>query len=141
MTLTIDKNPIFFFFYQDPRFNQEIDLKTGYHTRSILCMPITDHYHGEVLIFCYYKWRGQAENPFLQVIQSCAALCSSVGVEVIVGRVLIMLGCSYTVRRGTLGDCQHHNTTEKITNTTSPQKKVEETPMSQWTFLPIRRPY
>ena len=104
-------------------------------------MPITDHYHGEVLIFCYYKWRGQAENPFLQVIQSCAALCSSVGVEVIVGRVLIMLGCRYTVRRGTLGDCQHHNTTEKITNTTSPQKKVEETPMSQWTFLPIRRPY
>ena len=89
-------------------------------------MPITDHYHGEVLIFCYYKWRGQAENPFLQVIQSCAALCSSVGVEVIVGRVLIMLGCSYTVRRGTLGDCQHHNTTEKITNTTSPQKKLRK---------------
>ena len=52
MTLTIDKNPIFFF-HQDPRFNQEIDLKTGYHTRSILCMPITDHYHGEVLILCY----------------------------------------------------------------------------------------
>lgn len=33
---------------QDSRFNQEIDKKTGYHTRSILCMPILDHYHGEV---------------------------------------------------------------------------------------------
>lgn len=78
MTLTIDKNPMFFFFYQDPRFNQEIDLKTGYHTRSILCMPITDHYHGEVLILCYYKSQGQAENPFLQVIKSCAALIYAV---------------------------------------------------------------
>jgi HD-GYP domain-containing protein (c-di-GMP phosphodiesterase class II) len=26
--------------YQDPRFNPEIDAKTGYRTRSILCMPI-----------------------------------------------------------------------------------------------------
>jgi len=33
---------------QDSRFNQEIDKKTGYRTRSILCMPILDHYHGEV---------------------------------------------------------------------------------------------
>ncbi|CUS96026.1 Signal transduction histidine kinase, partial [Candidatus Kryptonium thompsonii] len=28
--------------YQDPRFNPEIDLKTGYKTRTILCMPIKD---------------------------------------------------------------------------------------------------
>ena len=76
------------------------------------------------------KSQGQAENPFLKAVQSCAALCSSVGVDVIVGRGLIMLECSYPVRRGTLGDCQHH-TTKKITNTTSPQKKVEETPMLQ----------
>ena len=26
--------------YEDPRFNQDIDRKTGYRTRSILCMPI-----------------------------------------------------------------------------------------------------
>ena len=37
-----------YFPQQDSRFNQEIDKKTGYHTRSILCMPILDHYHGEV---------------------------------------------------------------------------------------------
>ena len=27
--------------YADPRFNQEVDRRTGYRTRSILCMPIT----------------------------------------------------------------------------------------------------
>lgn len=26
--------------YQDPRFNQAIDKKTGYHTQSMLCVPI-----------------------------------------------------------------------------------------------------
>ena len=25
--------------YKDPRFNKEVDIKTGYHTRSLLCMP------------------------------------------------------------------------------------------------------
>ncbi len=29
--------------YDDPRFNREIDKKTGYRTRTILCMPLTNH--------------------------------------------------------------------------------------------------
>jgi adenylate cyclase len=28
--------------YSDPRFNQEVDRRTGYRTRSILCMPMKD---------------------------------------------------------------------------------------------------
>lgn len=28
--------------YADPRFNREVDSRTGYHTRSILCAPIID---------------------------------------------------------------------------------------------------
>src|SRR5262249_18476799 len=28
--------------YEDPRFNKEIDKKTGYRTKTILCMPIRD---------------------------------------------------------------------------------------------------
>jgi adenylate cyclase len=28
--------------YSDARFNQEVDRRTGYHTRSILCMPMCD---------------------------------------------------------------------------------------------------
>jgi adenylate cyclase len=31
--------------YADPRFNQQIDARTGYRTRNLLCMPITDQ-HG-----------------------------------------------------------------------------------------------
>jgi GAF domain-containing protein len=26
--------------YSDPRFNREVDMRTGYHTRSMLCMPL-----------------------------------------------------------------------------------------------------
>jgi HD-GYP domain-containing protein (c-di-GMP phosphodiesterase class II) len=29
--------------YQDPRFNPEVDRKTGYRTRSILCLPVYNH--------------------------------------------------------------------------------------------------
>ncbi|XP_071801012.1 cAMP and cAMP-inhibited cGMP 3',5'-cyclic phosphodiesterase 10A-like [Asterias amurensis] len=29
--------------YSDPRFNREVDIRTGYTTRSILCMPIMSH--------------------------------------------------------------------------------------------------
>lgn len=34
--------------FQDPRFNSEIDLRTGYKTNSILCMPICN-YEGDVI--------------------------------------------------------------------------------------------
>lgn len=33
---------------QDPRFNSEIDMKTGYKTNIILCMPICN-YEGDVI--------------------------------------------------------------------------------------------
>ena len=49
------------FHQQDSRFNQEIDKKTGYRTRSILCMPILDHYHGEVQYNTWKIWDGM--NP------------------------------------------------------------------------------
>lgn len=29
--------------YDDPRFNQEVDIKTGYRTKTILCMPIMNN--------------------------------------------------------------------------------------------------
>lgn len=34
--------------FQDPRFNNEIDLRTGYKTNIILCMPICN-YEGDVI--------------------------------------------------------------------------------------------
>lgn len=34
--------------FQDPRFNNEVDLRTGYRTNLILCMPICN-YEGDVI--------------------------------------------------------------------------------------------
>jgi adenylate cyclase len=34
--------------YKDPRFNPEVDRKTGYHTRTILCMPLRSE-TGEII--------------------------------------------------------------------------------------------
>jgi adenylate cyclase len=34
--------------YQDPRFNPDVDRRTGYHTRSILCMPMKNK-EGKIL--------------------------------------------------------------------------------------------
>lgn len=36
------------FSFQDDRFNHDIDARTGYKTRSLLCMPIKDC-NGEVI--------------------------------------------------------------------------------------------
>lgn len=35
-----------FFIPQDERFNQEVDLKTGYKTKSLMCVSIKDK-HGD----------------------------------------------------------------------------------------------
>lgn len=34
--------------FQDPRFNSEIDMRTGYKTKLILCVPICN-YEGDVI--------------------------------------------------------------------------------------------
>jgi len=38
--------------YIDDRFNPEIDRKTGFRTRNILCMPVMDHETGKLLAVC-----------------------------------------------------------------------------------------
>lgn len=37
--------------YKDPRFNSKIDLETGYHTKTILCMPIRNMSHEVTGVF------------------------------------------------------------------------------------------
>lgn len=39
---------VLFVFFQDMRFNHDIDARTGYKTHSLLCMPIKD-FNGEVM--------------------------------------------------------------------------------------------
>jgi len=43
--------------YADPRFNTKVDKATGYHTQSILAVPVCG------------RWRGGDKNPVLAVIQ------------------------------------------------------------------------
>ena len=38
----------YFLFFQDPRFNREVDEQTGYETHSLACMPVCN-FDGEVI--------------------------------------------------------------------------------------------
>ncbi len=51
--------------YSDPRFNKEIDRKTGYHTRNILCAPIKTR-HGEAVGVIQLLNKAEARGPFNQ---------------------------------------------------------------------------
>jgi hypothetical protein len=48
--------------FQDPRFNRQIDGKTGYKTDSLVCMPVCN-YDGEVI--------GVAQGQMHRAFYSC----------------------------------------------------------------------
>ena len=48
--------------YKDPRFNPEIDKKSGYKTRNVLCMPMRDK---DGKIFGVFQFLNKREGPFL----------------------------------------------------------------------------
>ncbi|XP_071090985.1 cGMP-specific 3',5'-cyclic phosphodiesterase-like isoform X2 [Haliotis cracherodii] len=64
--------------YEDPRFNQEVDKRTGYTTHSILCLPIIN-YEGEVIgvaqiinkIDGNHEFTGQDEELFRKYLTFC----------------------------------------------------------------------
>jgi signal transduction histidine kinase len=64
--------------YQDPRFNQEVDRRTGYRTKTILCMPVRDKAGAIVGVFqVLNKWRGvftPADEEMLEALASQAAI-------------------------------------------------------------------
>ncbi len=49
--------------YEDLRFNSEVDKKTGYLTKSILCMPVTDSKNEVIGAFQAINKIGEGENP------------------------------------------------------------------------------
>eukprot|EP01006_Ploeotia_vitrea_P040268 TRINITY_DN66418_c10_g1_i1.p1 TRINITY_DN66418_c10_g1~~TRINITY_DN66418_c10_g1_i1.p1 ORF type:complete len:1178 (+),score=714.93 TRINITY_DN66418_c10_g1_i1:110-3643(+) len=49
--------------HEDARFNPDIDIKTGYRTRSILCMPMIDH-NGEIIGVIQAINKNPARNEF-----------------------------------------------------------------------------
>lgn len=67
--------------YADARFNRESDRTTGYITRSILCLPLTN-YSGEVVgvIQALNKRGGEPFNAYDE--QVLAALCGSAAVAI-----------------------------------------------------------
>ena len=67
--------------YEDPRFNRESDRATGYVTRSILCLPLTN-YSGDVVgvIQTLNKLGGEPFNAYDE--QVLAALCGSAAVAI-----------------------------------------------------------
>lgn len=64
--------------YEDPRFNREVDRRTGYRTRSILCMPIHDaHQRVMGVIQVLNKRNGvftRVDEELLRTLSSQAAI-------------------------------------------------------------------
>jgi GAF domain-containing protein len=62
----------------DPRFNAEVDLKTGYRTRSVICAPLLDE-NGQVggAFVAESKASGPSSNRSLIHIHFFTAHCSS----------------------------------------------------------------
>ncbi len=64
--------------YQDPRFNQEIDRRTGYRTLTILCMPMRDRKGRIQGVFQVLNKRGgiftAADEKLLEAFASQAAI-------------------------------------------------------------------
>ena len=60
--------------YKDPRFNQEVDRRTGYRTRTILCMPMKNR-DGDILgaIQVLNKHQGVFTNEDEELLEAFAA--------------------------------------------------------------------
>jgi phosphoserine phosphatase RsbU/P len=67
--------------YDDPRFNADNDRRTGYRTRSILCMPLVTHTNSVVgVIQVLNKQTGDHFTAYDEQVLS--ALCSQAGVAI-----------------------------------------------------------
>ena len=64
--------------YQDPRFNPEIDRRSGYRTHTVLCMPMRDK---EGKILGVFQFLNKIECAFTSEDVSFIAACSSVRVS------------------------------------------------------------
>jgi len=65
--------------YQDPRFNPDVDRRTGFRTRSMLCLPLTDS-SGRIFAVAQLLNRSDGEPFRAEDEQSFAEFVSSIGV-------------------------------------------------------------
>lgn len=56
--------PVFSDIAQDERFNHKVDAKTGYHTRSMLCLPIKDSNNEVIGVAQVINKQGDNEATF-----------------------------------------------------------------------------
>jgi HD-GYP domain-containing protein (c-di-GMP phosphodiesterase class II) len=61
--------------YRDPRFNPEIDKKTGYRTRNMLTMPLTNR---EGIIIGVFQILNKADGPFLKTDEELLSAISHI---------------------------------------------------------------
>jgi len=64
--------------YQDPRFNREVDERTGYRTRTILCMPVYNREEGIIGVLQVLNKKGgvftEEDERLLKILCSQAAI-------------------------------------------------------------------
>src|SRR5205823_9346047 len=67
--------------YADARFNKEVDLKTGFRTRSILCMPMPDHQGGTIGVVQVLNKRGRAFDLDDEALLATVAAHAGISIE------------------------------------------------------------
>jgi signal transduction histidine kinase/putative methionine-R-sulfoxide reductase with GAF domain len=67
--------------YADPRFNKDVDLRSGFRTRSILCMPMPDHQGGTIGVAQVLNKRGRAFDADDEALLATVAAHAGVSIE------------------------------------------------------------
>lgn len=75
--------------YADPRFNQEVDRRTGYKTSNMLCMPITTHHGTRVGVMQILNKRGGyfGQGDEKRLVALCAQAAVSIENAQLFGQV------------------------------------------------------
>ena len=67
--------------YSDSRFNKEIDLQTGYHTRNILCMPIRNLHYEIIGVLQVLNKRGECFSEYDEKLLVTIGMNAGIAIE------------------------------------------------------------
>ena len=67
--------------YSDTRFNKEIDLQTGYHTRNILCMPIRNMHYEIIGVIQVLNKNGSAFSVYDEKLLVTIGMNAGIAIE------------------------------------------------------------
>jgi putative methionine-R-sulfoxide reductase with GAF domain len=63
--------------YQDPRFNPSVDMKTGYRTRTMLCVPVISQGRVIAVLQMINKSNGLFDSTDMEMLQTLSSLAAS----------------------------------------------------------------